>query len=445
MGRTATHADETGLVRDPHAPKPVEILAQLRAILASPAFHGSKRCQQFLEFVCEKSLAGDAGSLKERAIAIQVFGRRPESVLAEDTIVRVGAREVRKRLAQYYVTPEGAAAAVTIELPSGSYAPDFHYAAGPKVHAEVELLAPPAPPPDIVQPAVLPEPEKTRSARFSARLLIRAVAALCLVVIPGIVYTRWTADPRETAFQRFWEPVLQSADPLLIGVGHPIVYQPSRRVSLLNAKRLPPEAVPMQSKIELPEAELRGSDFVPVLNQFVGFGDMVAANEVTQMLARRKRPVRVLLATSIPFADLRRSKTYLIGSLSNHWTMELGQTWRFQFAWGPDHIAVIKDTQSRTDRHWTIDVQDDGSTQEDYSLIARIRNSPTGGLVIVSAGIKQFGTEAAGRLLADPAELGSILNRLPKGWEEKNLQIVLHNRVIGNTPAQPEVVASYVW
>jgi hypothetical protein len=89
--------------------------------------------------------------------------------------------------------------------------------------------------------------------------------------------------------------------------------------------------------------------------------------------------------------------------------------------------------------------KDDGSTVEDYSLIARIRKSPTGGLLIISAGIKQFGTEAAGRLLADPAELGAILNRLSAGWEEKNLELIFHNRVIGNTPTQPELVAWYVW
>ena len=56
---------------------------------------------------------------------------------------------------------------------------------------------------------------------------------------------------------------------------------------------------------------------------------------------------------------------------------------------------------------------DDGSTPEDYCLIARIRNSPTGGLLIVSAGIKQFGTEAAGRLLAEPTEFSAILSKLP--------------------------------
>jgi hypothetical protein len=68
--------------------------------MASPPFHGSKRCHQFLEYVCEQALAGETGALKERAIAIAVFGRQPHSDLGEDTIVRVGAREVRKRLAQ---------------------------------------------------------------------------------------------------------------------------------------------------------------------------------------------------------------------------------------------------------------------------------------------------------------------------------------------------------
>jgi hypothetical protein len=64
---------------------------------------------------------------------------------------------------------------------------------------------------------------------------------------------------------------------------------------------------------------------------------------------------------------------------------------------------------------------------------------------MVAAGLKQFGTEAAGRLLADPEQLGAILRKLPAGWESRNLQVVLHARVIGNTPAQPEVEDWHVW
>ncbi len=436
MSRMATYASEEGLARDPDAPKPEEIVAQLHSILASPVFLGSKRCHQFLDYVCRKSMAGEAGALKERAIAIEVFGRHPDTAgQGEDTIVRVGAREVRKRLAQFYVTPEGAASTVLIELPPGSYVPEFRYAA----IARLQNAAPAA-----VPEVHLHQPE----ARPDRRPRGLAVAGICLAATVAAAFAVGRSNmaaPPEAAFQRFWAPVFQSQEPLLIGIGHPIVYQPSRRATLLNAQRLPPTPFPTQQKVELPAEDLDGSDMVPVMNQFVGFGDMVAANEVSQMLARRSRAVRLLLASSIPFAELRLAQTYLIGSLSNQWTMQLAQNWRFQFAWGADHIAMIKDTQPGSARQWTIPVKEDGSTPDDYSMICRIRNSPTGALLLISAGIKQFGTEAAGRLLTEPSQLGAILNRLPKGWEDKNLQIVLHMRVIGNAPAQPEVVASHVW
>jgi len=168
MSRMATYASEEGLARDPDAPKPEEIVAQLHSILASPVFLGSKRCHQFLDYVCRKSMAGEAGALKERAIAIEVFGRHPDTAgQGEDTIVRVGAREVRKRLAQFYVTPEGAASTVLIELPPGSYVPEFRYAA----IARLQNAAPAA-----VPEVHLHQPE----ARPDRRPRGLAVAGICL-------------------------------------------------------------------------------------------------------------------------------------------------------------------------------------------------------------------------------------------------------------------------
>jgi hypothetical protein len=433
---TATHAD-VEKPGTPERPTHAEIGAQLRLVLSSPVFHGSKRCQQFLEYVCEKALTGEMGALKERSIAIEVFGRPPDTAgHGEDTIVRVGAREVRKRLAQYYVTPEGSASAIVIELPPGSYSPEFHYAAAAKPQIPVHVEIHPAP------ATVLPVTLKPRRAR---RLVLAAVV-IAVAATAVAASLKWVAaDSRVAAFQRFWAPVFRSSEPLLIGVGHPLVYQPSHRASVLSLQRQPPTPFPVQQPLDLPPEALNGSDIVPVFNQFVGFGDMVAANQVTQMLARRSRTVRLMLASSIPFAELRQSQTYLIGSLSNHWTMELGQNWRFRFGWSADHQPEFIDTLPGSKREWKIASRDDGSTPEDYSLLCRIRSSPTGMLLIVSAGIKQFGTEAGGRIIADPAALGAILNQLPPGWEDKNLQVLLHMKVIGNTPAQPEVVAWNVW
>ena len=93
----------------------------LRRILASPAFSGSKRCQQFLELVIENALAGDYDGLRERMIGVEIFGRPIDYETATDAIVRVKANEVRKRLAQYYLEA-GSESPVRIDLPSGSSA-----------------------------------------------------------------------------------------------------------------------------------------------------------------------------------------------------------------------------------------------------------------------------------------------------------------------------------
>jgi hypothetical protein len=420
---------EQVLVQDRESPTPAEVRLQLRNILESPAFHGSKRCQQFLEYACEKSLAGEVADLKERTVAVEVFGRNPHSDLGEDTIVRVGAREVRKRLAQYYVTPAGVASEIRIDLPSGSYVPDFRY-----VNATKEL-----------PPAVTAGHPKRRAAR---RYFLAGGAILLAAAAAVVVMTWPSRNPNLAAFQIFWDPVFQSPEPLLLAVAHPIVYHPSLRALKMSEQALPPESTPLQRPIHVPPKSLNGSDLIPVFNQYVGFGDMVVATQVAAMLARHSKDVRIRLASGVEFEDLRQAQTLLIGAITNRWTMELQQSWRFQFSRTPDLEAVIVDAgapQTKARPQWAIPARDDGLAQEDYILVSRLQSSLTGGFLLVAAGLKQFGTEAAGRLLTDPDRLGAILNRMPTGWDKKNLQIVLHAKVIGNTPAQPEVVAWQVW
>ena len=227
MSKSVTSAHELSVVRGP-SPQPDEIRRQLQQVLASPAFHGSKRCQQFLEYVCAKSLAGEGGALKERSVAVEVFGRPPHIDLGEDTIVRVGAREVRKRLAQYYATAEGAVSEIRIDLPSGSYAPEFHYVT---VAAEKAVA--------------------TRSAYdegtppWDRRRLIAWGSAGLAAALAVLAVTRLLApSPNAAAFQRFWEPVFRSHEPLLIAMAHPIVYHPSGRALKLSEQNLPPQEVP---------------------------------------------------------------------------------------------------------------------------------------------------------------------------------------------------------
>jgi hypothetical protein len=411
-------------------PTSEDIRTQIGLILASPAFQGSRRCRQFLEYVCEKSLAGELGSLKERAIAIEVFGRRPQSDFAEDTIVRVGAREVRKRLALYYGTAEGAAAKIRVDLPSGCYAPEFRYPERTAIE--------PAPLPL----ALVPTPEAAATPVPARRYGAAAIVAVLGIALLASYFTRAAPPPTTASFELFWGPVIAAREPLLLSVGHPLVYHPSKRALKLNDERLPVLPYPVQRPLQLAPGELTGSDIIPVLNQYVGFGDMVVATEVAAMLGRRSKETLVRMASTVPFADLRQSPTLLIGAITNRWTMELGQKWRFRFDRQERGNLIVDTAGSRV---WAVPHREDGAAQEDYLLISRVPHSSIGKLLIVAAGIKQFGTEAAGHLLSEPVALDSILSKMPAGWADKNLQVVLKVQVIGNTPATPEIVAWHTW
>src|SRR5499427_4803627 len=98
---------------------------ELQRVLASHEFRSSRRSQDFLRYVIEHTLSGQADTLKERTIGIDVFGRSASYDPSDDATVRVKAGEVRKRLGLYY-SSEGAQNPIRIELPSGTYVPEFH-------------------------------------------------------------------------------------------------------------------------------------------------------------------------------------------------------------------------------------------------------------------------------------------------------------------------------
>jgi TolB-like protein len=98
----------------------------LKNVLGSHAFEGSKRAQDFLHLIVGHALDGQIDSLRERMIGAEMFGRPVDYDTGNDSVVRVKANEVRKKLAQYYLETEGKPA-VRIELPSGHYVPRFHF------------------------------------------------------------------------------------------------------------------------------------------------------------------------------------------------------------------------------------------------------------------------------------------------------------------------------
>src|SRR5690242_5358870 len=169
------------------------VRAALNRVLQSQEFRSSHRSQDFLRYVVERTLEGQADSLKERTIGIDVFGRPATYDPSDDATVRVKAGEVRKRLTLYYAN-EGQRDDIKIDLPAGTYVPEFHRVEVSPSASEVKT----------------PPPESRKWQRAVA------VGGLLVVLAAGGIGLWLGLRTPRTALDEFWAPVLRGSTPVLL-------------------------------------------------------------------------------------------------------------------------------------------------------------------------------------------------------------------------------------
>jgi hypothetical protein len=98
--------------------------AELEAVLHAPGFLRAPTLAHLLRYLCERLFAGEAGQIKEYSIGVEVFDRGAAFDQDANSIVRVEANRLRKRLAEYYAG-EGASHRLHIAIPLGQYVPEF--------------------------------------------------------------------------------------------------------------------------------------------------------------------------------------------------------------------------------------------------------------------------------------------------------------------------------
>jgi len=94
----------------------------LERIVADDLFSGAARLCRFLRFTVESKIGGREDEVKEFVIGREVFDRKDGYDPRLDPIVRVEARRLRAKLAEYYAGP-GRTEPLRLEYPRGSYVP----------------------------------------------------------------------------------------------------------------------------------------------------------------------------------------------------------------------------------------------------------------------------------------------------------------------------------
>jgi hypothetical protein len=408
-------------------PSAVLVREQLRRLVAHPLFLNSKRYPVLLTYAVEQTLLGNAGDLKERTIGVEAFGREPSYDVNLDPVVRTTAAEVRKRLIQYYYSPDHAGELV-IELPLGSYVPSFRELAHHssilddiQVAAEhVESL-----PQHPMASGIRSADSKRELARSAVHGRLLTAIALFFALLLGFTIGRVrtpspAARPSESSnLARFWGPITATSSRVTYCLG------------------VPTESVDLQSRTvpSIPAGESAS------LNVY----DVITLARSIAPLVPKSGEFRVMAASDTGFAQLREGPFVLIGAFDNPWTMRITQDLPIGFEYG-NHVREVVDRTTSPKRIWTLQWQVPGkSLARDYAIVARLHDKVTGEPVIILAGILGEGTEAASEVVSNQAYLDLVLQKAPKNWDQLNLEAVIEANVIEGHPGPPTVIAVRTW
>ena len=421
------------------------IRAHLREILNGAAFKGSRRSQEFLKHVVECALGGQWERLKERSLGMDVFSRDATYDTGGDSIVRVTASDVRRRLMQHYAEYDGTAGC-RIEIPAGSYIPEF---AGF----------------DELTRAM--EAHKGNGRGSGGRWKRHAAArgtflkvALLLAMIQvgwalGMVTGRlvWGAAAKPESRYAFYRELLgplasDSAHETEIALSNPrlLLYLgsdrstgplwPSRqcvRVPPELEKMLNPTANDVQAKYPFHFLTLADEDYT-------GIGEAMSAFNLGQLMRRIDRPLHLTEARFLNWGAARNVHLVLLGAPHmSSWVEEsLG---RSNFTM--EHEGITN-AQPLAGERKVYNRSADGNGFEDYGLIWMAR-LPSGLRQLLIAGLTSAGTAGVGDFFCDPERMGPVYEKLRaasgNGPMPANWQVLLHIHARENVPLEVNFVA----
>src|SRR6185436_6281672 len=182
---------------------------QIQRIVSSKAFKTSEVHRNLLNYLADKSLAGEAQNLKEYTVGLDVFGKPSSYDPRQESVVRMHVGRLRQKLAEYYRT-EGVADPIIVDLPKGGFALTFDARPVPE-------------PSDGTLPATPVPQRRAFSAREVALAALLAVAvgttgyfALRLSNVQKAEVAAPAPGPWTPQLQELWAPLLSSDRPLMV-------------------------------------------------------------------------------------------------------------------------------------------------------------------------------------------------------------------------------------
>jgi hypothetical protein len=444
-------------------PSPDEIRQHLDTILAGDEFCSSRRSSELLRHIVERALAGDVESLKERLLGVEIFHRRSDYDTSTDSIVRVTANDVRRRLTSFYA--EHPTQPMRISLPLGSYVPDFiplvaressheahqlEYLAGTtsSMSGPVRFGATPTIP--------VVETRRPNSRRMTLTMVLVLCAGIALALGAGwwlreVVHGRTVplADRDYAFYNDLLGPIGakgNGATEIALTNPHVLLYlglkSPGPRLGES------PKDVPVPSEMadvldqtaNDNQADFPYHHFFVDTTNYTGLGEATAAFGLARVLQATDRSAQLTSARFLNWEAARTEPLVILGAPhESAFVQSTLSAANFTIGYDSIHNAHPRPGEqaeySRTRHEGVLD---------DYGLIW-MTNSPSGTRVLVLAGLSSAGTAGVGEFFTDPEKMRPVYEQLlaqskagtfPSSW-----QVLLHIQAREDVPVSVVPVA----
>jgi len=444
---------------------------QLALRIATSSSVGRSRLMgDFLLYVVDRQIHDRNDEITEQQIGVLVFGRSEGYDTNEDNIVRSYARNLRKRIEEYFES-EGIQEKLLLEIPRGGYIPIFSQkpatdstlpavsSVEPNNHLQkVATSASEDPQPNEGVSNSRFQPEQGAWSKFlsnlpttlkrrvqsNLRILIFCAGLLLGIIstllIPRASFKRIVASPAETASNTLFSQLFNKRSNTYI--------VPSDD-GLVIMQRLTERPVPLASYVDGSYRTKIVTAGNPTDAEIVKLGgrrytsmvDLELASRLAQLSEAVPEHMFIRYARDLRMEDLRNGNAIFIGSIEANPWIELFQSQLpigFSIHPGNDKASGILNKHPRPGEAtiYGTPVQD-----HTYGFIAYAPSLNATGHVLIIAGLNTAGTEAAATFLLNPTLMAPTLEhaRLGKGGFKPFVILIGAGNVASNA-ATPQVV-----
>lgn len=423
-------------------------------ILTSAGFCRAPQLQEFLIYISEQSLSnGPVGQVTEQIIGTEVFKRKPGYSTGDDNIVRNYARQLRKRLEEYFLAG-GSDEKLIVTIPKGGYAVEFHHReplSGVNSLSHEDLLSADVHLASSNSQTVesLIHRSGMKSASWFASWKIILPVAMCVTLTSVIAAYKLGQrnahnDESTPALHAFWSGVLGQKRTVIVPDDTGLTIA----VGLIQQDVTPEAYVSGQYRKTL------GQEFPSLVNwdrpfahRYTDLVDLLAVNRLARMPELNRQPTTIRYARDLRPEELNDGNAILFGgSNANPWVALFDRNLNFSIRFKPvERSFAIANSNPRLGESKTYPYipYSDGQA---YGLVAVRPNFKKDGNVILFEGVTNSGLQAAVDICLDERLVGELLKsvRNPDGTI-RPLEVLVRTTVVGSTPTGVEVVGMRVY